>query len=514
MAGTYDAAYSEFTNRFNLNGLNLKETYEVNRKLNGLDDFAFDSTPQKKEQSIYLDTLTAALTAYLTEKTKMENDKAYDMSDVSIVDFVKEFDKVMEAIRTDAAPEGEPYQHTPFAKLSEGVMASRAWKEVKHFNQPLSGIWGDEIRKGSLTTENLQSMTNRSISMLDSMVTNNIEYSDAAKKNLANVVMAKNTMAAAINKRSWTSWLNPLNWGPNRRENAYLRELKGKIEAYKTAGFPVDNVVPEEYTKNMLGKALGELQKTYVTKKQPAQNPATAVKSEEKKQEIKVETNPVKNEKTTESKNSTVQQNIKAPAVKLSSMEEALARYDNKSVKDNFIAEIEGIFPNDNNPMRTVAIQGIVGSMPSQIRGHWYPINSKATNPAKERSIKENAISSLKSFDMVAFLCTQKMNPVDKIVALQKVTNVFMRNFSPALSDSKYHKYLDNYFVQNASLEQIQGIVGKGKNIDEIMESACKELGVEKTKVYLPELSESKNDEKKTDKVEAISSVSKGKTIE
>jgi hypothetical protein len=67
--------------------------------------------------------------------------------------------------------------------------------------------------------------------------------------------------------------------------------------------------------------------------------------------------------------------------------------------------------------------------------------------------------------------------------------------------------------VKNAPLEEIQKIIGNEADIDAVMESACKELGVEKTKVYLPELSNNKDELKNSDKIEEIGSVSKEKTF-
>ena len=115
--------------------------------------------------------------------------------------------------------------------------------------------------------------------------------------------------------------------------------------------------------------------------------------------------------------------------------------------------------------------------------------------------------------DINLFGITSNMDPKDRIVALQKVANVFMRNFSPATSDVKYYKYLDNYFVQNAPLEEIQNIIGNEADVNAVMEGACKELGVEKTKVYLPELSNNKDELKNSDKIEEIGSLSNEKTF-
>jgi hypothetical protein len=324
--------------------------------------------------------------------------------------------------------------------------------------------------------------------MLDDMITQNMKYSDAAKKDLANVVMIKNAMAEAINKRSWTSWLNPFNWGPNMRENDYLKALESKINTYRDNNFPVDSVVPQLYTGNMLDK----LQNTYGAVNQPAQNTAKALKSNKKV---------------------AVQQNIKAPAVKLTSVDEALARYNEQNVKDNLKAEAEVIFANVNHPMKKHVIPTTINSMESTIKGAWYLFQEATTDQAKEKEIQDSAIYMLKTLDMYAYGMTSTMAPADRIVALQKMANAYMRNFTPATSDSQYYKYLDNYFVKNAPLEEVQKIIGDEADVDAVMESACKQLGVEKTKVYLPELSNNKDELKKSDKIEEIGSLSNEKTF-
>jgi hypothetical protein len=83
-----------------------------------------------------------------------------------------------------------------------------------------------------------------------------------------------------------------------------------------------------------------------------------------------------------------------------------------------------------------------------------------------------------------------KMSTTDKIVEAQRISDVLINTYSPVLSDEKYAEYKYNYFVKNASLEELQDIVGSERDIDTVMENACNELGVEKTRVYLPDLSE------------------------
>lgn len=490
--GKYEHAYAEFTAKYDLN-LNIQKEYDGANRISSIDDFSMDTSPARKAQNVYISTLSSALTDYISKKVKIESRKSYDLANIDVGGFIAEFDKVIDAIRSDEAEkEKTEYTHREFEGLPFDRVANEAWARVAPgYNKPLHEIWAGQIRKGSLSLEQLQRITSSSTTLLDGMV-GSIGYNSAANKDLADVVMIKNAMTEAINKRSWTSWLNPFNWGPNMRENAYLKELNGKINTYRENNFPVDNVVPAMYAGNMLEGALSELQNTYGIRIQSTQNTATAVKTNKKV---------------------AVQQNIKAPDVKLSSEDEALARYNEQNVRDNFKSEMEVIFANVNHPMKKFVIPTTINSMKNNIRSSWLLFQEATTNQAKEKEIQNSAISILKLLDIDVYGVTSIMAPADRIVALQKMANAYMRNFTPATSDSQYYKYLDNYFVKNAPLEEVQKIIGNEADVDAVMESACKQLGVEKTKVYLPELSNNKDELKNSDKIEKISPVSKEKTI-
>ena len=94
------------------------------------------------------------------------------------------------------------------------------------------------------------------------------------------------------------------------------------------------------------------------------------------------------------------------------------------------------------------------------------------------------------AYEFIDGFAEEKMSTTDKIIEAQKISDILINTYSPVLSDEKYAEYKYNYFVKNASLEELQNIVGAERDIDTIMENACNELGAEKTKVYLPDLSE------------------------
>ena len=473
--GKYEQAYAEFTAKYDLT-LNMQNEYKAAKQLAVMDDFVISTSPQEKAQGIYTSVLSSALASHLNKKVKMESGKSYDLSDFNIVDFINDFDKVMDAIRSeDAEAEKTNYTHRKLEGLPMGRVAKDAWTRVAAgFNKPLHEIWAGQIRKGTLAPENLQSVTDRSIRMLDDMITNSMNYSDAAKNDLANVVMAKNAMAEAINKRSWLSWLNPLNWGPNRRENAYLKALNEKINTYRENNFPVDNVVPAEYTKNMLGNALSELEKNHGAINQPAQPAQTAVKPEKKKE--------AKAQKKAEPKKKANKKEAVKPIS--AQLQEVLAnRFDSHFVDDllGYVKETSGVdlsarkallqmqsTPAFNpivelnkdfeNPNRTELVSG--GAMDASI-------NRRKIREG-ENAVKEMATTCFKFFYDNSTLTLGVTRGSEKSIAVaQAITNYIMNKFSPAKTEpEKYGKYADNYVLKDDKLlSELTGIKAGSKEI-------------------------------------------------
>ena len=465
--GKYEQAYDEFTAKYDLT-LKMQAEYKAAKQLAVMDDFVISTSPQEKAQGIYTSVLSSALASHLNKKVKMESGKSYDLSDFNIVDFINEFDKVMEAIRSDEAEaENTNYTHRKLEGLTMGRVAKDAWTRVAAgFNKPLHEIWAGQIRKGTLAPENLQSVTDRSIRMLDDMITNSMNYSDAAKNDLANVVMAKNAMAEAINKRSWLSWLNPLNWGPNRRENAYLKALNEKINTYRQNNFPVDNVVPAEYTKNMLGNALSELEKNHGAINQPAQPAQTAVKPEKKKE--------AKAQKKAEPKKKANKKEAVKPIS--AQLEEVLA--------NRFESHLDGLceYVKEVSGINLDARKGILRMQSTPAFNPIVELNKDFENPNRvnllsgggidsaastrkiregENAVKEMATTCFKYFyDNSTFQLGLPKGSEKSIAAAQAITNYIMNKFSPAVTEpEKYGKFADNYVVKDDKLlSELTGI--------------------------------------------------------
>ena len=452
--GKYADAYAEFTSKYDLD-LNIQSEYNGAKQLASMDDFIMDTSPADKARNVYMSTLSSALTSYINKKVKFESGKSYDLSNFKLHDFITEFDKLMDAIRSDEAEEAKTeYTHRQFEGLPMDRVANEAWARVApRFNKPLHEIWAGQIRKGSLPLEQLQNITNRSTRLLDDMVGPDRSYHSEANKDLADVIMIKNTMEEAINQRSWTSWLIPWNWGPNLRENAYLRELEGKINTYRDNKFPVDNVVPQNYAGNMLEGALGELQNTHAARNQPTQNTQTAVKSDKKQ--------ATKNKNKSAEKQDIPDQN----------KETAKALYqDINTVKAKF-SEVIGDYTNDMfKNLSTTMAHNLVNKYTDKC---WDEFNAAKNEEQKQVVLAEYSKVMFKRMynNVVQDLNRTKTVP-EKLAMAQKLTDFAMNTYSPVAFNSKYAEFGDVYYLKNTN----SATVAKDINFTGSPEDVVKEI--------------------------------------
>ena len=437
--GKYEQAYAEFIAKYDLN-LNVQTEYNGANRLASLDDFVMSSSPEDKARNVYISTLSSALTDYISKKVKIEPGKNYDLANIDVGGFIAEFDKVIDAIRSDEAEkEKTEYTHRKFEGLPFDRVANEAWARVAPgFNKPLHEIWAGQIRKGSLSLEQLQRITNSSTRLLDDMTDPNRSYSTAANKDLADVITIKNAMETAISKRSWISYLNPFNWGPYGRESSYLRELNGKINTYRESNFPVDDVVPAIYTGNMLEGAQSNLT-TYIADYKKA-NP-TSVREPVSKKAPASQKAPEPEKIPVVDKNAPISQQIDQirsnPALcepHYKAIGDIVAKYTNRDVK-----QLEGVI--------RMAIFGELRHMEGQ-----NALLEKANQGvvAIQKGVREMAVGVFEDlYEKLPIRLNLPQGNHSSIAVVQEVTNYLMKNFSPVLQNpEEYGKYADNYVVK------------------------------------------------------------------
>lgn len=255
-------AQAKFNTTYGIN-FSIKDHQKNHRTSTRLDILSTDEDRAREPITEYLDTLSTALQLYLRSKTDMKKGKAYNSSNISIGKFIEEFDELMEIKHeSELAPE-KASTYKPLLGMSHERVFNFMWNEVGRFNRPLPEIWASDLLKNRYTMAQIKDVTRDAISTLDNLRPDDLGEN---RKELANLVRAKQAMETVRKNRGffWRIWFR--NWDRNSEEKAYLRELTEKIEEYRTAGFPVGEVEARSSALNGVRERLNESIRTYKTR--------------------------------------------------------------------------------------------------------------------------------------------------------------------------------------------------------------------------------------------------------
>jgi hypothetical protein len=253
---------SKFNNTYGIN-FSIKAYMQNHKTMSSLDFLSTDEERAREPITEYLDTLSEALKLYLENKTKMEKGKDYDMSDVSIGQFIEDFDNLMEIKHESELKPGKASTYKPLLGMDHERVFNLMWDEAGRFNRPLPQIWADNLVKNRYTMAQIKDITSDAIAKLDNTQPNELGEN---RKDLANLVMAKQAMENVRNSRGfwWKIWFR--NWDRNSEEKAYLKELQDKITLYRTAGFPVADVEARASALSDVRDRLNDSIRTYKTR--------------------------------------------------------------------------------------------------------------------------------------------------------------------------------------------------------------------------------------------------------
>lgn len=485
MAGErYAAEYGNFNGKYNI-GIDISDHYDILKQFKSIDNFTFNADPRRAAQTLYMDTLTDALTSYLENKTKMENGKAYDMSDVSIGDFIEDFERVMQAKYLDELEEGKAPTRVPFEGASFGGVANAAWNRMSGFNKPLPDVWADSILNKTFSLSDMMNITEESRRSLSSA---DLENLGDKRKDLANIVMAKQAMEKVRAGRGfwWKLWAG--NWSRNSEEKKYLEELKNRIQGYRENRLPVDEVEAKVsalsgvYDKLRTSVRNHKAKSTAQTETQPNATENQPVKisvdldkeqkvnETEKKQETVVKTSnepnveqrdakPKEKEKEPEQRDAKPQENEKNEEQRLANLKEKEKTVEqlakNPNVKAKAVEQFKQWFNKKANiPAGLVPFfsQVLYDHVLERAQEMWGALNEK-DEAAREKQIAEGAINVFISAH--THLGTLKLDFADHLAAAQKITDMMINQFSPVAFDDKYAKYGNGYFLNTADLDKI-----------------------------------------------------------
>ena len=490
----YDREYANFSQMYGVE-IDVAGSYDSQINLLRVKDFITESNSRDANKRAYLTVLTDALTAHLEKKTNMENRRDYNTSDVQIGEFIVGFEKVMQAKFLDEKENNPDLKREPYDGQQLTDVASEVWERVKYFNNPLPDVWANRIKKGNYTFEDLKKVTDTSIRNLEGAWAG----SDLGekKKDLADIIMAKQAMDKVKSQRTIAWRLNIFNLKRWIQENMYASELKAKIKTYTRRRLPVGNAVPDEYTKPMFSKALTRLIKFL-------KNPLASqqVENKESVKNVSLDDNVKTNVQNKE--NEKIEEKV---IVYDTLSEQYKEQFRSLRMKKEAVSQIQKIFPMKESEAETIvedAIEGMQELCESADRAK--------KNNGKDMMLDPNRHkSAVRPFKKAAKILEDyyDLKKTETSVKSQAIANLLVNMYGPkeAYPAGTFEKYANNYVVNNDKLHASMYPLINTDEYNELL-AAMKDI-YRKEKVDVAHLKEGSGNEPKSPKIEKSVQVSK-----
>lgn len=533
--GRYENAYAEFKAKYDLD-LNIQTEYVGAKLITPIDDFATETSPEENARNVYMSTLSSALTFYINKRLKMESEKSYDLSNFDLHDFITEFDKVMEAIRSDKAEEEKTkYTHRKFEGLPLDSVANDAWNRVApRYNKTLPTLWKERIRAGSMKIEDMVQITNSLYTRLAPIDMDGIDKTQLQDE-LKTIVAAHEAMRQVRETRKgfFGFFWRIFNREQNKNEVAYLGRLQVQIAMLEQKDYDVDSVTNALNGKNILSREVPsatnvkeaeheeeveEIEETnevhpiqaYINKQKQQQQKQSYNDNFDDELDNNLDNN-LDNSFDDDSEDDSEEEELDSDAYKKRRLENQIKNdltfgfnsftkqfghlpfaeqckkameFDHVLTAKNVITEIFDYGKANTFYKFTGAFNIINNIVPFVVKTN-EKVDS-APNMNEKNKIMEDTAREIFGKVYSGFGTESGMTTENKIIAAQRVTNFLLNAYSPAAFDKKnFGKYSESFVVKNrADVEMVlrlaeDPIRNEKEEIDKVLQSVNEELGLE-----------------------------------
>ena len=426
----YNDEYKIFNERFGLNNFPIKEHYNFKKKMKVFDSFTFNANSKNADRNLYLECLLDTLTDKLESITKFEEGKTYQSESFSLGEFLIGYEGLMQSIHCDELGPGQLPTRKPFEGASFKDIAAAVRIHVRKFDRPTHSLLIDDIRKGKMSIDKLESITGPAIQRLNTMRPTNASGSWQWNRDLApdfaSVHIAMRAMDQIVSRRTFWQRINLFRLRRNAKEERLLNSLKA-IHADITNNCQ-HNDIEDVYrmdNRSIIDGARQKLRDFAEKFKIEDLNPeakATSAKSAKELFADKQVTNHITN-----------------GIVEIASKGNVLSNVNKNSVTASW--KSSSMF--------------IVTAAADLINDMWKRFE-KTNDPAeKEKIIEKGAIDVFKNVrTRMGFF---RLEDKSTFIAAQRVTDLLLKTYSPIATDETYAKYANNYFITNKGPAETTG---------------------------------------------------------
>lgn len=391
------------------------------KKFKGLDLNFFDRQKRKAQRAIlYHRTVATVLMETLKNGSKINETGYYALPDLDMTKFLDDFEEIMKLRQEETEYDRV---RKPFEGINQEKLFNHLVDLTKRYDRSLSEIWADSILKEEMTIAQMKAITDRTYSEIKKIDPNNMSLGDTKK--LGSFHTALITIERVREKRgAWWKFRHPL---LNGAEKAYHRQLLLAQTEFTARGLSLAQAWLEHDTSPM--------EKVYKTI-ELARNRKNMDESEKQMQENMQEQEQRRRE--------------------ISNVHEKLQPLlTDLSVHEKISEEIVKALPRcrwekplQKNMLSSILMKTILQDAQSANEDFDVAVSNG-------RSPEAQMVENVRAVFQKAYANVATLGYMDvsaQLVAAQVITDVVLKNMSPAAFDEKkYAEFTNGYVLKHAT---------------------------------------------------------------
>lgn len=443
----------------------------LQNKTEYIDKLFLDKKNKSTEWKNYVAGLIQTLDECIKAKIKINNQADYDVSNISLVSFIQEYEAIMQARKeeTEYGKERTPYVGENYKGLVQYLVDS-----TKEYDQALCWIWAEDVVNEKLSINDMKAVTDRAIAHLDGLKAED-DFGEQEREKLANVYWAMKAMEMVRQQRG--IFFKIFSFRINGREKEYFNQLVAAKDRFIAKGFPVAEVQKVAY-KSVMKDFYEDVEKGFKAQQQ--------VKDKKKQKSEKLRNLPKMEERI---QPLTQDVTLKGKAVGEIVANLPQCRWEKELQKTMFSATMMDALIKTAQEANKVFDEGV----------------SKGETPYDLIKYQVKTVFQ-EAFLFTGSLGYTEMDTEKKILAAQVMTDVIMKRYSPvAIDGENYAEFAQGYMFKD--LDAFQEVTGLDGNASYYIEAQRKYNEMKREEIHIDELNPAPN-ESVVEPVEPMPSIS------
>ena len=424
----YAQELANFRQQWNLPSYDLNELANSPQGLRYAEAFLSGSSIDMSPTGEYVRWFSKTLERYFETNTTPNEDGKY-MSSFDPQAFYDSFKTLVQAkYDADAQEKNEtPLKVKDVAKGQKDNIEKIIAKGMSPYQKTLPAMWMENLKSKKWDIQALEQLTTNAT---ETMYNYDGDKADM-EGNLTSVVVAYEAMRILRESRGgfWGWWWKLFNGTRNEQEEAYFLKLESQLSMLDSEGYQIDKVIIDKTSKTVLGEAVESRYKVIEKEYEERNNQANLEESD-----LDVHVGDLNKQEAQEYPLST------------QLMEKAGPRETYP-----FTKKISPTLPKPllgGGDMVKFGVEHFVGEIMKEFDAFNKKYEAQMKEGKKETAMAEYALNVFS----IALVSTQQIGfdgAKESIITAQKVTDAFLKEFSPCSMDESLQKFADNYAIKN-----------------------------------------------------------------